>query len=124
MVCGAWTEGGAFCGAAIASDWGLSLVKARVIVDTTSDADAAVFAGAKYDFGDPRDGSVMTNGQWGDSATALSDFTLSCWKRDFDMIDNDDYAFCDLVVNTERFSAAEEVALIEAAARLKLARRG
>ncbi len=92
MVCGAWTEGGAFCGAAIASDWGLSLVKARVIVDTTSDADAAVFAGAKYDFGDPRDGSVMTNGQWGDSATALSDFTLSCWKRDFDMIDNDDYA--------------------------------
>ncbi len=92
MVCGAWTEGGAFGGAAIASDWGLSLVKARVIVDTTSDADAAVFAGAKYDFGDPRDGSVMTNGQWGDSATALSDFTLSCWKRDFDMIDNDDYA--------------------------------
>lgn len=92
MVCGAWTEDGAFCGAAIASDWGLSLVRARVIVDTTSDADAAVFAGAKYDFGCPRDGSVMTNGQWGDSAGVLSDFTYSCWKRDFDMIDNDDYA--------------------------------
>ena len=83
---------GAFCGAAIASDWGLSLVRARVIVDTTSDADAAVFAGAKYDFGCPRDGSVMTNGQWGDSAGAPADFTYSCWKRDFDMIDNDDYA--------------------------------
>ncbi len=92
MVCGAWTEDGAFCGAAIASDWGLSLVRARVIVDTTSDADAAVFAGAKYDFGCPRDGSVMTNGQWGDSAGAPADFTYSCWKRDFDMIDNDDYA--------------------------------
>ena len=92
MVCGAWTEKGAFCGVAVASDWGLSLVRSRVLVDTTSDADAAVFSGAGYDFGSLRDGSVMTNGQWGDAADALTDFTYSCWKRDFDMIDNDDYA--------------------------------
>ncbi len=39
-------------------------------------------------------------------------------------IDNDDYRFCDLVINTERFSAEEEVDLIMGAARLKQARKG
>jgi cytidylate kinase len=39
-------------------------------------------------------------------------------------IDNDDYRFCDLVVNTERYGVGEEVDLLEAAARLALARRG
>ena len=90
-ACGALKEGQAVTGVAACSGDGMALAFAPNTIDTTSDADVAVFAGVKYDFGSPRDGSVMTNGQWGDSEWKHKDYTDPVYHRDYDVICNDDY---------------------------------
>ena len=90
-VCGVLKEGRNLTGVAVCSADGMTAVYAPNTVDTTSDAVVAALAGVPYDFGSPRDGSVMTNGQWGDSEWKGRDFTDAVYHRDYDVVCNDDY---------------------------------
>ncbi len=90
-VCGVRKDGTRVTALWTAGDDGLYEVQGRVFVDTTSDGDAAVFAGAKYAVGCPLDGSVMTNGQWGDTAWKMERWTDAPYHTDFDVIHPDRY---------------------------------
>jgi hypothetical protein len=90
-VCGVRMEGTKVCGMWAANDDGLYEVQGHVFVDATSDGDVAVFAGAKYAVGCPLDGSVMTNGQWGDSAWRMERWTDAPYHTDFDVFHPDRY---------------------------------
>lgn len=59
IVTGAWVEKGRVRGVFLANKNGLSLAKAKVVVDATADADVAAAAGAKFLKGDPDDGRLM-----------------------------------------------------------------
>jgi len=56
---GAVVEGGAVRGVVFANKGGLSLARARVVVDCTADGDVAAQAGARFERGDPDDGRIM-----------------------------------------------------------------
>ena len=90
-VCGAFMEGAKVKALLVANNDGLYAVNGEVFIDTTSDADAAVFAGAGYDIGCPIDGSVMTIGQWGDSAWRMEKWTDAPYHTDYDILHPDRY---------------------------------
>ncbi len=75
----------------VANNDGLFEVQGHVFIDATSDGDVAAFAGAKYQVGCPLDGSVMTNGQWGDSAWKMERWTDAPYHTDFDVFHPDRY---------------------------------
>ena len=56
---GARVENGHIRGVIAANKGGLSLAKARVVIDATADADIAASAGAEFLIGDPEDGRLM-----------------------------------------------------------------
>ena len=55
----AWLEDGAVAGVTIVNKAGRSLVRARVVIDCTADADIAASAGAPFEQGDPEDGRIQ-----------------------------------------------------------------
>jgi len=62
----AWLDGGAVAGALIVNKAGRSLVRARVVIDCTADADLAASAGAPFVQGDPEDGRTQHGSfRWG-----------------------------------------------------------
>lgn len=55
----AWMQGDTVRGVVISNKRGRGLVRARVVVDATADADIAVTAGADFQKGDPQDGRLQ-----------------------------------------------------------------
>lgn len=90
-VCDVLMEGDLIDAVIAAGDAGLVCLDAQVVLDMTSDADIAAFAGVAYEMGCPLDGSVMTNGQWGDSTSALARWTERSYSRDLDVVRGDRY---------------------------------
>lgn len=55
----AWLDGGAVAGVLVVNKAGRSLVRARVVIDCTADADIAASAGTPFRQGDPDDGRIQ-----------------------------------------------------------------
>ncbi|MFW6256636.1 MAG: FAD-dependent oxidoreductase, partial [Bacillota bacterium] len=55
---------------------GMFLIKAKVTVDATGDGDVAVFSGAEYEIGDPRDGSIQDYSQRGKGTGGTGDLDV------------------------------------------------
>jgi hypothetical protein len=64
-VCGVRTTDGVLKQLLVANEDGLFVVKAKVTIDTTGDADVAALAGVPYEIGDERDGMVQSYSMWG-----------------------------------------------------------
>ncbi|MFC1714203.1 FAD-dependent oxidoreductase [Candidatus Poribacteria bacterium] len=64
-LCGTSVENGAVKGCVAVNDAGMFIIEARVTVDATGDGDIAVFSGAEYTYGNPRNGNVQDYSQFG-----------------------------------------------------------
>lgn len=75
-----------------ANEDGLFSVKARVTIDATGDGDAAAFAGASYDVGDPHDGMMQSYSMWGVEVYPCPNFQANRYLTDPDIIRPDVYS--------------------------------
>lgn len=91
MACGAEVKAGKISRVLAVSEEGLFCVSAEVVIDATSDADVAAFAGVPYQIGSPRDGATMTNSQWGDTSWRTGAFYEAAYHGDYDMVAGDRY---------------------------------
>lgn len=62
LGCGAYLEGNRVNGAVIATPEGRFVVKARVVIDATGNADVAIDAGAEYMYGEIENGDIALQG--------------------------------------------------------------
>lgn len=62
LGCGALVEGGRVCGAVVATPAGRAVVRARVVIDATGNADIAVAAGAEAMYGGLEQGDLALQG--------------------------------------------------------------
>jgi ribulose 1,5-bisphosphate synthetase/thiazole synthase len=65
IICGSVKVGKKIKGIIVADENGIGVISSKIIVDATGDGDVAYFGGAKYNFGDDRDGNIQTSSQWG-----------------------------------------------------------
>lgn len=90
-VCGVEMEGKTAKSLLCCDGAGLFRIGAQVIVDATGDGVAAYLAGARYEYGDPRDGSVQTCSTWGIDNWKQESFLDARFHGDHDMLDIDSY---------------------------------
>lgn len=83
---------GRVAGVVAATPLGCAALRAPLTLDTTSDGDVAVFAGAEYDYADPRDGNVQSYSMWGVDPEKKQTFRECEYKGDFDAVDGRYYS--------------------------------
>ncbi len=92
FVCGAEVGDGNVKRTILCGEGGLFALSADVVVDATGDGAAAYLAGADYEVGDPRDGSVQSCSEWGETIRAVGTFLNDPNKGDVDIADPESYA--------------------------------
>ena len=85
--CGAFVDNGQVCGVVVATPRGRGVVLAKVVVDTTGNADIAAAAGAPCSYTDHRDFAVMGAGVPSRNLTTAGGGTDFCIVDETDMVD-------------------------------------
>lgn len=91
-IAAAIREGNRVVGLVGANEDGLFLVKAKVFIDTTGEAELAARSGAAYELGDPRDGMVQTYSMWGAEVMPDNLWLAQRFLTDPDLIHPDVYS--------------------------------
>ena len=95
---GVWREGGQVAGVAVAGERGISFFRAAYLLDATGDGDVAVFAGARAEYGNGRDGVTY----W----ASLAQYpTAGTYQNNFStmMVASDPLDYTRFIVNARKF---------------------
>jgi ribulose 1,5-bisphosphate synthetase/thiazole synthase len=87
IISGATREGNRVTGLVVERNGELALVRGKLVIDATGDADVAAFAGAAWEFGDQRMQATQNYSQW-DVNPGLRTWQDSSTNRDYDILAN------------------------------------
>ncbi len=87
IISGATKQGNRVTGLVVERNGELAIVRGRVVIDATGDADVAVFAGAAWEFGNQRMQATQNYSQW-DVNPGLRTWQDSSTNRDYDILAN------------------------------------